>query len=260
MLQLTKNKLLLVISIILLTAVSMLADTIVLKDGGVLQGLFKGATQDVIIFEVDGKVENINIVDIVSITFTRAAASNSQTSQGKESPQTSATVAVATGVTSSDDNVVPKDTKLMIKLDKDVSTATHKVGSMVTGLLELDLIVNGKVISSKGSAVYGKVVEAEGGRKFGTHKLVLTFDGIVVKGQKVSIKTGHFGAEVGPDGSVIKTAAAGAAIGAAFGGGSGAGKGAAVAGGLALLKKSKHITIPAGTMVEITLLDDVNLK
>ena len=260
MLHLTINKLLLVISIILFIAGSMFADTIVLKDGKVLQGAFKGATEDVIIFEVGGKLENINIVDISSITFTRVATSDSQASQGKEAQQTGGAVAVATGVTSSDNNIVPKDTKLMIKLDKDVSTASHKVGSMITGLLELDLILNGNVISSKGSAVYGKVVEAEGGRKFGIHKLVLTFDGIVVKGQKVSIKTGQFGAEVGPDGSVVKTAAAGAAIGAAFGGGSGAGKGAAVGGGLALLKKSKHITIPAGAMVEVTLLDDVNLK
>jgi hypothetical protein len=75
-----------------------------------------------------------------------------------------------------------------------------------------------------------------------------------------AIKTGHFGAEMGPDGSVVKTAAAGAAIGAAFGGGSGAGKGAAVGAGLSLLTGSRHIGIPAGAMFEVTLLEDVMLK
>jgi len=260
MLQIIKARLSLVIAVILILTVSIMADTIVVKDGKVLQGTFKGATEDVIIFEVDGKLENINIVDIVSITFTRAAASESQASQGKE-PQTNAAAAVvATGVTSHDNNVIPKNAKLMIKLDKEVSTASHKVGSMVTGLLELDLIVNGKIISGKGSPVYGRVLESQGGRRLGSHKLVLTFDGIVVKGQKIAIKTGQFGAEKGPDGSVVKTAAAGAAIGAAFGGGSGAGKGAAVGGGLALLTKGKHIGIAAGTMVEVSLLEDVMLK
>ena len=64
MIPLFKNNLLLLISIILLMAVSIFADTIVLKNGQVIQGVFKGATEDVIIFDVEGKLENINIVII----------------------------------------------------------------------------------------------------------------------------------------------------------------------------------------------------
>jgi len=261
MLYVTRNKITLVISIILFITVSLFADTIVLKDGRVVQGIFKGGTQDVVIFDVNGNIQNVNVTDIVSLTFSRPDAAPATTQTPEPTPEAVAVpAAVAVGVTSHDDNIVPKDTKLIVELDKEVSTSSHEKGAMVTGILDLDLILNGKVISPKGSAVYGTVVESEGGRRIGTKSLVLTFVGIVVNGQKVAIKTGQFGAEMGPDGSVVKTAAAGAAIGAAFGGGSGAGKGAAVGAGLSLLTGSRHIGIPAGAMVEVTLLEDVKLK
>lgn len=49
--------------------VSALADTIVLKDGKVLQGSFKGGTESMIKFDVNGKIQEIAIGEITSLSL-----------------------------------------------------------------------------------------------------------------------------------------------------------------------------------------------
>jgi hypothetical protein len=65
-----------IISSLLLFSLTALADTLVLKDGRVLQGTFKGGTAEALQFEVEGKIETVALGDITSLTFTpREAAS-----------------------------------------------------------------------------------------------------------------------------------------------------------------------------------------
>ena len=54
---------------------------------------------------------------------------------------------------------IPEGTRLMVKLDKPISTAKDGKGSVVTAVLDIDLVVESKVIAPKGSKVYGKVIE-----------------------------------------------------------------------------------------------------
>lgn len=153
---------------------------------------------------------------------------------------------------------IPEGTKLMVNLDKPISTAKNPAGSTFSAILEVDFIYEGKVISPKGSQIYGKIVECRGGKVIGGSKLTFQFTDILVNGQLTPIVTDPIGVE-GGKGNTAKTVGAGALIGAAFGG---AGEGAAIAGGLAVLSagKKNHIQIPAGTLVDIPLKAPLVIK
>jgi ribosomal protein L18E len=148
---------------------------------------------------------------------------------------------------------IPEGTRLMVKLDKPISTAKDGKGSVVTAVLDIDLVVESKVIAPKGSKVYGKVIESRGGKVLGGQKLIVQFTDVMINNQLTPILTDPIGVETGA-GKTVKKVGAGALIGSAFGGSKGAGKGALIAGGLSLLSaRGNHIQIPAGTIAEIPL-------
>ena len=155
---------------------------------------------------------------------------------------------------------IPAGTKLMVNMDKPVSTAKNPAGSIFTAILEVDFVYDGKVISPKGSTIYGRIDECRGGRVLGGSKLTFEFTGITVNNQLTDIVTDPIGVE-GGKGNTAKMVGAGALIGGAFGGGSGSGTGALIAGGLAVLSSGKnHIQIPAGTLVEVPLKAPLTIK
>lgn len=155
---------------------------------------------------------------------------------------------------------IPEGTRLMVKLDKPISTAQHKKGAVITAVLDIDLAVDGKVIAPKGSQVYGKVIESRGGKVLGGQKLVVQFTDLMINNQLTPMLTDPVGVE-GGKGKTIKKVGAGALIGSAFGGSKGAKEGALIAGGLSILGASaNHIQIPAGTIAEIPLQAPVVIK
>lgn len=111
---------------------------------------------------------------------------------------------------------------------------------------------------TKGSTVYGKIVECRGGKVLGGSKLTFQFTDILVNDELTPKVTDPIGVEGGA-GNSAKMVGAGALIGGAFGGG---GEGAAIAGGLAVLcaVKKNHIQIPAGTLAETTLKASLKIK
>lgn len=155
---------------------------------------------------------------------------------------------------------IPAGTRIMVKLDKPINTAKNPAGSVFTAVLETDLVVDGKVISPKGSQVYGKVIESRGGKVLGGQKLTFQFTDLMINNQLIPILTDPMGVE-GGKGNTAKTVGAGALIGSAFGGGKGAGTGALIAGGLAVLgSRGNHIQIPADTIADVTIKAPVTIK
>lgn len=228
--------------IIACLAVAALADTIVLKDGKVLQGTFMGGSETAIKFEVNGVVQEIAVSEITSLTFSPRAA---QAAVGAAAAPAAAGVA----------GTIPAGTKLSLRTKEAISTATHQKGSKFTSVLEVDLVVSGKVMAPKGTTVYGTVLESVGGRRVGTQRIVVTFTELSVNNQTVAIVTDDVGAE-GGRGGAARTVGAGALIGAAAGD---AGAGAAVGGALALLAGGNHIQVPANTLVEVSLKQAVTV-
>ena len=231
----------LMIFLVFLTFVSfMLADTLVLKDGRVFQGTYKGGDETSVFFELEGQLQTIPLNDISNITF---------------SPRESADERGVAGVMT-----VPAGSRVLVKLTKPVSTATHKKGSSVTGVLATGLAVNGQVVVPPGTKIHGKVLESRGGRVIGGSKLIMTFTDLEINAQLVPIVTDQIGAEAGRGGT-MKKVGAGALVGAAFGGHSGAGKGAAIGGALSILSsRGNHIQIPADYQVEVSLKQPLTLS
>jgi len=178
-----------------------------------------------------------------------------QTDQTKATDSTA--VQTTTVTTPVSGITIPEGTKLMVNVNTAISTAKNPAGSSFSSILEVDFVFDGKVISPKGSPIYGKVIECRGGKVIGGSKLTFQYTDIMVNGQLTSIVTDPIGVE-GGKGNTAKTVGAGALIGGAFGS---SGTGAAIAGGLALLSAGKnHIQIPAGTLAEVPLKAPLVIK
>ena len=165
--------------------------------------------------------------------------------------------------------IVPAGTTLNITLSTALDSGKNKAGDTFTGNLSEDVMIAGKTVLAKGTAVDGKVVEAEGsGRVSGKAKMSLTLTGATVKGKTVALSTNNHVEEAestkGRDAAVIGGGAGvGAAIGAIAGGKKGAAIGAAVGGaggtGAVLATKGKEVQYPAETRLDFTLEQELKL-
>ncbi len=224
------------------------ADTLKLKDGRVLSGYYQGGSPRAVKFEVNGKTEEFSVGGVVALEFGEVKTA------AAPAPEKQAQTQTALGPVT-----VPAGTKVMLRLDKAISTATHKGGSIFTAVLEANLVVGGAVVAKKGAQVYGKVLESRGGKRIGKQRLVATFTGITINGQLVPIVTDNVGAEGAPGGAAVKVGA-GALIGSGAKGKKGAKTGALVGAGLALFGPGNHIQIPAGTLVESHLKQPLTIQ
>lgn len=244
MITITKKTLLIFLAF-LTFASFVLADTLVLKDGGVLQGTYKGGDETSVFFEAEGKLQTIPLGNITTLTF---------------SPRKKAAEEASAGQTPAGTVTVPAGSRVLVKLTKPVSTASHKQGAAFTGVLATGLAVNGQVVVPPGTKIHGKVLESRGGKVIGGSKLVMTFTDLEINAQLVPIVTDKIGAESGRGGAVKKVGA-GALIGSAIDGGKGAGTGAAIGGALAILgSRANHLQIPADYQVEVSLKQPLKLN
>ena len=216
------------------------ADTLVLKNGMQLEGNYKGGTESTIKFETGGALQEVAISEIVSLTFSSEASPTAGTAVASESPAMSGPV------------TIPAGTVLMVKIDKAISTASHQAGAVITGILDTDLVINGKQVAPKGTQLYGNVLESIGGKRIGNQKIAFQFTSIVIKNEKQPISTDVLGAE-GGKGGALKTVAGAAIIGGAIDGREGAKTGALIGAGASVIAGGKHIQIPAGTLAELPL-------
>jgi hypothetical protein len=243
--------------IALFASVNSLADTIVLKDGQVFTGTFKGGTEGIINFEVDGSLRAFAIGDITTMTF--SPRTQTGTTAPPTAPTGSSDAKVSTPVSGT--FTLPAGTRLFTKFDGEVSTATHGAGSKFTAVTEMDITVGGAVVVPKGTTIYGKVVQARGGKRLGKVYLIMEYSDFSLNNQLFPIVTDQFGAE-GGGGQAIRAAGAGALIGAGVGDdkGDGAARGAMIGAGLSLMGPKNHIAIPAGTLVEVNLKQPATIQ
>jgi hypothetical protein len=144
----------------------------------------------------------------------------------------------------------------------EVSSATAQAGQRFQGNLDADLVAaDGRVIATRGTRVYGRVVEAKAGTGTGGAPLLaVELTDIEVGGRVVAITTEavRYTAEAKKAGKkVVGAAALGAGIGGMIDGGEGAawGAGAGAVVGVAAAKNSpgNQVAIAAGTAVEFRL-------
>jgi len=165
---------------------------------------------------------------------------------------------------------IPEGTKLRVSLIDPVNSDKNRAGDRFSASLAEPVVIDGDIILSKGTKVYGRVVEAKrSGRVKGRASVELKLTAIVLKdGRALDISTKTYTA-VAPatkkrDAAIIGGGAGlGAAIGAIAGGAKGALIGAAVGGGAGtgtvLATRGKEIHYPPETRLQFTLASPIEI-
>lgn len=166
--------------------------------------------------------------------------------------------------------VLPAGTSIEITVDQAVSSETNNAGDHFAASVAAPVVVDGKQVIAKGSAVSGTVTDAKSAGRFkGNAALRLTLNSVSVDGQQYDLRTSSFSRATGSRGkrTALTTgigAAAGAAIGALAGGGkgaaigAGAGAGAGVTG--AALTGERDVEVPAETRINFKLSEPVTIR
>jgi len=125
------------------------ADTLTLRDGRVLQGVYRGGTAEMLHFEIDGTLRGVPLGDVVSVSFLgRQPGDPAPTAQQAPAPSVAR---VAAG------------TRLRVRLGDTLDPHTNAVGDRFAGLLEMELQAAGTTIVASGSKVVGRITQVGSG-------------------------------------------------------------------------------------------------
>jgi hypothetical protein len=163
---------------------------------------------------------------------------------------------------------VQPNTPLTVRVATEVSSATAQAGQRFQGNLDADLVADGRVVATRGTKVYGRVVAAKAGTGTGgAPQLTVELTDIEVGGRVVALSTEpvSFTGEAKKAGKkVLGAAALGAGIGGMIDGGEGAawGAGAGAVVGVAAAKSSpgNQVAVAAGTALEFRLARPVSVE
>jgi hypothetical protein len=233
------------------------ADSLELKNGGLIKGRFIGGTDSVINFQVGSSVQKYSVADIVSLKFDSyvSASPNSSLSNG---PATADHASEAPAFVT-----IPAGTRISVRTIDGIDSTKNRAGDRFQASLEEPLMVDGNVVVAKGADIYGRLGESKTSGTFtGRSQLRLELTGIVVNGQTVPVVTGEYELTGKSKGSstakrTIGGAAVGSIIGALAGGGKGAaigaGVGAGAGAGSEIITKGDQVKVPSETLIDFTL-------
>ena len=152
--------------------------------------------------------------------------------------------------------VIPAGTRLTVRLTEELSTANRRKGSVFSARVEKPVMVDGRVVVPVGALAYGRILDVDRNVRVGRPKIDGTLTSLMVGGREVSIVTDVVGAEGKRGGGLVKVGA-GTLIGAIAGAPV---AGAAVGAGVAGVMKGSDLVIPAGTIGEVALKQDVVVR
>jgi hypothetical protein len=246
----------------LVFAGAVLADTLELKDGRVLQGRYLGGTQAVLRFEVDGNLQTFNVTEVVAVTFTRGSGS-SATAPPSSPALAPAPVAQAQPISAGDAITIPAGQSILVRMIDSVDSSKNHVGDIFHASVETDLTVNGVLVARKGTDVYGRLAEAkEAGHIAGSSELQLELTRMVIDGRDYPVVSSDYTLQgKGRGKNTAEKVGGGAALGAIIGAIAGGGKGAAIGAGVGagaggavqVLTRGQQVKVPSETLLEFRL-------
>ena len=221
-----------------------LADTLELADGSLLEGDFVGSSNGIIMFNTGDGIEAFPEEDVVGL-FLSAGVANAE-KQRTEVPSML---------------TVPAGTRMVIRMADTIDSRRHSAGHRFRGQLEGALAVNGQTVVPRGTFVHGRIVQArQGGRAVGSSEMAIEFTDIMIDDQLFEISTTGLQARTNNEaGRTVGRTARAAAVGGLISGSSGARTGAKVGAGVSILPSGASINVPAGTIVETALAAPLEL-
>lgn len=143
----------------------LLADSIELADGAVIEGDFVGSSNGIIMFNTGDGIEAYPEDQVVGVYF----SSGVETASAQSSAPQTATISV------------PAGTRLVIRTIENVDTRQHSAGHRFRGQLEGALVVNGTTVAPSGTFVYGTIVNAsQAGNVVGSSNLSIEFTDLMI--------------------------------------------------------------------------------
>ena len=133
---------------------------------------------------------------------------------------------------------------------------------MFSARLEGDLVIDGVLVTNRGAKVYGRITDSRrGGNIAGKSQLTLQLTDLTVDGKPQQIATSSYKQVTQGEGQrTLQRALGAAAIGGLIKGKKGARRGAKVGAGVSILSGGEQISIPAGTLLEFTLVGDLVIR
>src|SRR5210317_1652737 len=122
----------------------LMADTLELSDGTILEGDFVGSSNGIIMFNTGDGIEAYPEDQVAGVFF----------SSGAENALAQASAPPAPVLT------VPAGTRMVIRTVEDVDTRRHGAGHRFRGQLENALVADGVTVAPRGTFVHGVIVAA----------------------------------------------------------------------------------------------------
>ncbi len=162
---------------------------------------------------------------------------------------------------------IPAGKSLPFRINQALDTATTQTGEPISGVINSNIVVNGRVVIPQGTPVSGRVSAAhEAAHYKGSSLLTLEITSMRLRGQTVGITVTPYSQQGKGRGTntAIKAGAGaggGALIGGLIGGGKGAGIGALIGGGGGLVAngvtRGEQIKIPSETLIQFKLANSI---
>lgn len=247
-------------------AVSLPADTIVLRSGKTIEGTYLGGDSRSVRVLVGDRAETVAVDDVSEIRFGSGtdAARTPEPRRRVELTRPSRPLEPAgRAAPAASGRVIPEGTSLVVRLIDDVDSQRDKAGQTYRASIDEPVILDGQTVIPQGADVTARLVELkESGKLTGRTELTLDLDSITVDGRTIELATAGVSqqSESRTRETVTRSgggAALGAIIGAIAGGGKGAAigaaTGAAAGGAVQVLTKGERVRIPSETLLTFTL-------
>ena len=260
--------------ILIFSAAALLsADTLTLRSGETVQGIYLGGTARQVRMDLNGDIRNYDIAQVESVIFSDQGSQPPQRSQSYPPPSdryppvdrypSNGAGPGSLGL------VIPVDTQVKIRMIDAVNSDTARLGQTFRASLDEPIFVNGQEAIPRGADVLTKLVEArQSGKIEGRTTLTLGLSTITVNGRPIDVTSTDVKSESSSRGArsagvIGGTAALGAIIGAVAGGGKGAaigaGSGAAVGTGAEVLTSGQKVRIPSESRLTFRLQSPMQL-
>jgi hypothetical protein len=234
------------------------ADTLYLRNGGIVNGDFLGATPRQIRIDIGGQTQVFDIGDVASITFGQAAPAAAPVAAPAPVPaQAYANPAPVSGFQ------LAAGTSFVVRMIDSVDSERNRVGQTFRASMDQPVYVNGQQVIPRGTEVVVNLVDSkESGKIAGRSSLTLNLVSVRINGRMVDINTQSVTQTSGSRGArTAKMGVGGAGLGAAIGAIAGGGKGAAIGAGAGagagvgaeVLTKGQRVRIPSETRVTFIL-------
>lgn len=246
-----------------------LADTLTLKDGRVIEGIYLGGSARQIRMEVGDNIQTFEIDRVSSIQFAPASPAPASPPADPGAPAPRERSNVFRPETSSEPSAsqsgieLPQGTVLAVRMIDPVDSQVNRIGETFRASIDEPVVLGSQQVIPRGADVVVKLVDdKQSGKISGKTELTLDLVSVAVNGRVIDVNTQAVtrasSSRTGRSEKVIGgTAVLGTIIGALAGGGKGAAIGAVSGAGVGtaaeVATKGQRVHIPSETRLTFTL-------